>query len=372
MAEAMGMDALAFRRRNLLARGEAVRPGVAPMDADLVGDLDRVVASMRDGAPTGEGSGTGTGYAVGVADSGAGPGSVALIRMIADGDFILMAGSTEVGQGVRTVLCQIAAEELAVPLERVTMGGTDTSTTPFDRSTGASRSTTVMGTAVRAAAAELRCQLLAIGAELFEVALGEVTVERGELVAGGRRMTYAKALHAHFGVRGGELLGRGYCRVGGGLPTAKPLFWETGVAGARVRVDPETGRITLLRLASLADVGKAINPVQCEGQDEGAVMMGIGHALVEELVYEDGQPLNPNLVDYRVPSFEDLPDEFETILVENGDGPGPYGAKGMGEGGIVSPAPAIANALASATGVRIKELPLTPERVWWALRERDS
>jgi CO/xanthine dehydrogenase Mo-binding subunit len=117
-------------------------------------------------------------------------------------------------------------------------------------------------------------------------------------------------------------------------------------------------------------VGKAINPPQCQGQDEGAAMQGIGHTLFESLIYEKGQPLNPNLIDYRVPSFKNLPAEFDTILVENQDGPGPHGAKGMGETGIVSPAPAIANAVARATGARVYELPLTPERVWRALEKR--
>ncbi|MDP3766654.1 MAG: molybdopterin-dependent oxidoreductase, partial [Dehalococcoidia bacterium] len=105
-------------------------------------------------------------------------------------------------------------------------------------------------------------------------------------------------------------------------------------------------------------------------QDEGAAMMGLGHTLFEAIRYEDGQILNPNLIDYRVPLFTDLPEDFTAILVENGDGPGPYGAKGMGEGGIVGVSPAVANALARATGVRVRDLPLTPERVWRALREK--
>jgi len=117
-----------------------------------------------------------------------------------------------------------------------------------------------------------------------------------------------------------------------------------------------------------ADVGKALNPLNCEGQDEGAAMMGIGHSLFESIIYENGQIVNANLVDYRVPTFNDLPGEYESILVENADGPGPFGAKGMGEGGIIPVAPAIGNALAWSTGVRIKELPLTPERVWQALK----
>ena len=132
-------------------------------------------------------------------------------------------------------------------------------------------------------------------------------------------------------------------------------------------MDRDTGEVKLERYVMAADVGKALNPLQCEGQDEGAAMMGIGHTLMESIVYGDGQILNPNLVDYRVPGFENLPATFESILVENGDGPGPYGAKGMGEGGIIPVAPAVANAVFRCTGARVKDLPLTPEKVWRAI-----
>ena len=140
------------------------------------------------------------------------------------------------------------------------------------------------------------------------------------------------------------------------------------MGGAEINVDLETGEIKLEKYVTVADVGKAINPQQAEGQDEGAAIQGLGHTLFESLVYENGQPLNANLVDYRVPRFTDLPEHFDSKLIENEDGPGPYGAKGMGESGIVSVAPAVGNALYRATGERIRELPLTPERVWRALR----
>ena len=169
---------------------------------------------------------------------------------------------------------------------------------------------------------------------------------------------------------GGELIGRGYMRPDGALGKTLPLFWETGMGAAEISVDAETGAIKLNRYVTVADVGKAINPRQAEGQDEGAALQGLGHTLFESLEYDNGQPLNANLVDYRVPRFTDLPDHFETALIENGDGPGPYGAKGMGESGIVSVAPAVGNALFNATGVRIRALPLTPERVWRALRDQ--
>jgi len=137
-------------------------------------------------------------------------------------------------------------------------------------------------------------------------------------------------------------------------------------------VDRETGEIRISRYVSVADVGKAIHPSQCVGQEEGAAMMGIGHTLFEQMIYEGGQLVNSNLVDYRVPTFADVAREFETVLVENEDGPGPHGARGMGEGGLVSVAPALTNALARGLGVRIRDLPLTPERVWRALKEKQK
>lgn len=369
IAEKLGLDPVDFRLKNLLRRGEEVRSKAKPMDADLASDLKLVAEKIKFNSARGDGRCRASGLAVGVTDSEALPVSTAIVRLLADGTVLVMSGSTEIGQGARTVLCQIAAEELGLPLERITMKSTDTDVTPFDRSTGASRSTTVMGTAVRAAAADLRVQLVAIAAELLKTDAGRIVLKDGEVSAGEYRLTYSQVIHSYFGMPGGELIGRGYCRPGGGMEPILPLFWETGLAGAEVDVDDETGEIRLNRLISVADVGKAINPKLCEGQDEGAVMMGIGHALFESLLYERGQPLNPNLIDYRVPSFEHVPAEFHTLLVENGDGPGPHGAKGMGEGGIVAPAPAIANAVAKATGVRIRGLPLTPERVWRALRD---
>jgi CO/xanthine dehydrogenase Mo-binding subunit len=313
--------------------------------------------------------GRGAGVAVGVSDSEAMPVSVALVRLLADGGVILSAGTTEVGQGARTILSQIVAQELSVSIERVTMRGTDTRVTPFDRSTGASRSTTVMGSAVKTAAEDLRRQLIDAAAEIFNTSTNTITLKDGEACSSGKRLDYSKIVSAYFGMPGGELIGRGYMRPGAGLGSTFPLFWETGMGGAEIKVDFDTGEIQLEKYVTVADVGRAINPQQAEGQDEGAAIQGLGHTLFESLVYEQGQPLNANLVDYRVPRFTDLPRHFDSALIENGDGPGPYGAKGMGESGIVSVAPAVGNALYRATGVRIRKLPLTPEQVWRALKD---
>ena len=361
IASTLGIDPLEYRMRQLLKRGEVLKPGATAIDADLRQGTQAAVAPLNWRAAK---RGNGVGVAVGVSDSEAMPVSVALIRLLADGSVILLAGTTEVGQGARTILSQIVAQELSIPMDRIAMRGTDTLTTPFDRSTGASRSTTVMGSAVKAAAEDLRKQLITAAAEAFNTSTNTITISKGAARCADKSLTYAQVVSKFFGMPGGELIGRGYMRPDGALGKTFPLFWETGMGGAEISLDRETGAIKLEKYITVADVGKAINPVQAEGQDEGATIQGLGNTLFESLEYDNGQPVNANLVDYRVPRFTDLPEQFESVLIENGDGPGPYGAKGMGESGIVSIAPAVGNALFNLTGVRVRDLPLTPERVW--------
>jgi CO/xanthine dehydrogenase Mo-binding subunit len=368
IAARLRMDALEYRRRQLLDRGEVLKPGSTPMDADLRMGVEVAIKPLS-GRSSRRTARNGVGLAVGVSDSEAMPVSVALVRLLADGSVVLLAGTTEVGQGARTILCQIVAQELSVPVASVTMRETETRTTPFDRSTGASRSTTVMGSAVKAAALDLRRQLIEAAAEIFQANAGTIALSNGQAVAGDKQMSYGQIVSAFFGMPGGELIGRGYMRPDGTLGKSLPLFWETGMGSVEIAVDEETGAIRVERYVTVADVGRALNPLQAEGQDEGAAIQGLGNTLFEALEYENGQPLNASLVDYRVPRFTDLPPIFTSALVENSDGPGPYGAKGMGESGIVSVAPAVGNALFNATGVRICDLPLTPERVWRALRD---
>ena len=367
IASRVGIDPLELRMRHLLKRGEVLKPAATALDADLRQGTKAAVAQLdwngRSRTPH-----SGVGVAVGVSDSEAMPVSVALIRLLADGSVIVLAGTTEVGQGARTILSQIVAQELSITVDRISLRGTDTITTPFDRSTGASRSTTVMGSAVKMAAEDLRKQLIDAAAEAFNTSTKTIALSGGHVHCGDRKLTYAQVVSKFFGMPGGELIGRGYMRPDGTLGKTFPLFWETGMGGAAVCVDRETGAIKLDEYVTVADVGKAINPVQAEGQDEGATIQGLGNTLFESLEYDNGQPLNANLVDYRVPRFTDLPESFASVLIENHDGPGPYGAKGMGESGIVSIAPAVGNALYNATGVRIRDLPLTPERVWRALK----
>jgi CO/xanthine dehydrogenase Mo-binding subunit len=150
-------------------------------------------------------------------------------------------------------------------------------------------------------------------------------------------------------------------------------FYEFSCTASEVAVDQETGEILLVRHVTVADVGKAINPQQVEGQDEGAAVMGLGHTLMEHLILDErGRIRNLGALDYRIPTSNDLPLEMSSLLVENADGPGPYGAKGAGEGGLMATSPAVASAVAEATGVVIRELPLTPERVWQEIQRHKN
>ena len=366
IAERLGIDPAELRLKNFLKKGEELRPKLRGMDADLPSSLKTLVRAS-EWRRRSKKKGAAMGLACGATNAGATPVSVAMVRLLSDGTLVAYAGSTEMGQGVRTVLSQIIAEELHLPIEAIQVGGADTKVTPYDASTGSSRSTTLMGTAIQRAARDLKQQLLKIGAEALRVKPGQIQLLDGAMVAGEMRLTFKEAVERRFG-GGGELIGHG--DVGPEITGSLPVFWEIGMGSAELAVDKETGEIALTRYVSVADVGKAIHPEGCVGQEEGASMMGIGHTLFEQMIYEDGQLVTAGLIDYRVPRFGDVPAEFETVLVENEDGPGPHGARGMGEGGLVAVAPAITSALARGYGVRIRDLPLTPERVWRALKAK--
>ncbi|HXG51156.1 MAG TPA: xanthine dehydrogenase family protein molybdopterin-binding subunit [candidate division Zixibacteria bacterium] len=371
IAQKLALDPLEIRLKNLVRRGEEIRPGYRPLDADLFKAIGLVAGRIGWNGPATR-DGRGRGFGLGTTDPGAPLASTATVHVLSDGSVVLLCGTVELGQGARTVMSQIVAEELSVPPERVTVRPIDTAFTPFDRSTGSSRSTTVMGKAVQLAAVDARRQILELAAEYFEAPQDTVAVKDGEAKAGGRKVSYGELIHRHFAMQGGELVGRGYAHSGMASEPANPLFWEVGVGAAEVEVDRETGEVRVRKYVTAADAGKAIHPLQCEGQDEGAAMMGFGHTFYESYRFESGQVINSSMVDYRVPRFDDVPEEFHSILIEDGNGPGPYGAKGLGEGGIIPVAPAVANAVAWSTGARIKELPLTPEKVWRALNGRSA
>jgi CO/xanthine dehydrogenase Mo-binding subunit len=371
-ARRLGHDPVELRRQNLLAHGEEFAPGDTPIDGKFEESLSQAAATI--GWTQSLAADRGRGVALMLKASIAPSVSEAIVRLHADASVTVLASTVELGQGARTVMAQIAAEVLAIPLERITVLFPDTSVTPYDQTTSSSRSTTMVGRAVQEAAADVAEQLTRIAARALEVAAEALRVEAGAVVHGSRRLEYAALLHAHFGMAGGELIGRGVVAPG---PSAAPLggstpFWEMAAGAAEVTLDVETGAVTVENYVSVADVGRCINPLSCETQDAGAVVQGLGHTLFEEMVYDGGQLLNGSLLDYRIPRAADVPGRLQCRFVENADGPGPFGAKGAGEGSLVPVSPAVGNALARLTGIRFRELPLTPERVWRALQQSDS
>ena len=369
-ARRLDRDPVDLRRQNLLGHGEEFFAGDTPIDGKFEESLNRVAAAIRWSETPAAGRGRGVAMML---KASIGPTvSEAIVRLHADASVTVLASTVEMGQGARTVLAQIAAEVLAVPVERVTVATPDTAITPYDQTTSSSRSTTLTGRAVQEAAADVRDQLLRVaglelGAEASAMHLDDASVRVGE-----RRLTYPELLELRFGMSGGELIGRGVVAPG---RSAAPLggstpFWEMAAGAAEVSVDEETGAVVVEDYVSVADVGRSINPLQCEGQDEGAVVQGLGHTLLEEMAYEAGSLINASLAAYRVPRADDVPPTLRCHFVENADGAGPFGAKGAGEGSLVPVSPAVGNALARLTGVRFRNLPLTPERVWRALRAR--
>jgi CO/xanthine dehydrogenase Mo-binding subunit/aerobic-type carbon monoxide dehydrogenase small subunit (CoxS/CutS family) len=371
-ARRLDRDPVELRAQNLLAHGEEFAPGDTPIDGKFEESLARAAEAI--GWSQALAADRGRGVAMMLKASIAPSVSEAIVRLHADGSVTVLASTVELGQGARTVMAQIAAEVLAVPLDRVTVLLPDTSVTPYDQTTTSSRSTTLVGRAVQEAAGDVAGQLVRIAVKALDAPATGLRLDDGAVVHGERRLDYGALLRAHFGMAGGELIGRGVVAPG---PTKAPLggstpFWEMAVGAAEVRLDRETGAISVEDYVSVADVGRCINPLSCETQDEGAVVQGLGHTLYEEMVYDGGQLLNGTLLDYRVPRAGDLPGRFECRFVENADGPGPFGAKGAGEGSLVPVSPAVGNALARLAGVRVRDLPLTPERVWRALREREQ
>ncbi|MDP7461235.1 MAG: xanthine dehydrogenase family protein molybdopterin-binding subunit [Alphaproteobacteria bacterium] len=367
IAESLTIDPVELRRRNLLPRGGKILDTLRPLDVDM-GEM----LSQADRAMTALGSGPAAGLAMAATDPGIMPIGGALVRVLADGSIVVMSNSVEIGQGVRAVLREVAAKTLNQDPAAIRVANPDTAAAPFDWGTGASRSTVIMGLAVEDAARDASDQILALAASVFDGAPNDIRLVPRGVAHGDDVLSFQNLYHKAFGVDSGEVVGRAMVTPvrGGSDFTKSPLFWETAVGACDVEVDEETGEVAVSRYVGVADIGRAINRTGAEGQEEGASVQGMGHAMFEHLDYVDGQPVNATPVAYRVPAAGDIPAHAHTVLIENGDGPGPMGAKGMGEGGILPVAPAIANALARRHGIRIRDLPLTPERIWRALRNR--
>ncbi len=368
-ARALGIDRLEIRLRNLARRGEAFIPFDTPADGDWEQTVRTAAARIGWGTPLPPGRGRG--IAIGIKSGPTTGLSYATVRLLADGSVIVYAGTSDMGQGARTVFAQIAAQELGAPLEAVTVVMGDTAVVPYDAQTSASRSSVLMGTAIQRACGQVRDQLRGMAARLHGIDEAGIVVERGTVRLPDRELPVLDVLRRGLGRLGGELIGNGEMRkeeepghpLGGSA-----AFWEFNCTAIEAEVDEGTGDITLVRHVTVSDVGRALNPLQVRMQDEGAAIQGLGHTLMEHYIFDDhGRIRNLGAIDYRIPTSMDLPLELHSEIVENGDGPGPYGAKGMSEGALLCVAPAVAAAVRDATGAVIRELPLTPERVWRAL-----
>jgi CO/xanthine dehydrogenase Mo-binding subunit len=367
LAAKIGKDPYEFRLANVAKPGEAFFPKMRSFDGTLKEDLEIAAKALGWKEPLAKRHGRS--LACSGSDAGAYPLTSTAIRVHADGSVSILTGSTELGQGSHTVIPQIVAEELGVPLEKVHVISSDTAITPYDRSTGASRTTTLMGSAVLEASREAIQQMVVMAADVLKAKVEDIQVIRGGVRCGEAQLNWSEVISKFYALPDGEVIGRAYIRKAGKF-SQLPVFWETACTGIEISVDEETGKINLEKLATVGDVGLAINPALAEGQDIGAATMGMGIGLFEELVYDGPQLMNGSILSYRLPRFSDVAPEVELHLVQNQDGVGPYGAKGGGEASLNSMPANIANALYSATGVRIRRAPLTPEKVWRALKDK--
>jgi carbon-monoxide dehydrogenase large subunit len=299
--------------------------------------------------------------------------SNARVRIAADGKVELFIGATDVGGGTGTSLGQIVAEELNVPLSAIRVVIADTELTPFDHGTYSSRVTPYVGAAVKLAAVDARIQITAKAAQLWNLPSERIRFDKSKISADGQRALGLTEILAQ--TQTPEI-------VGIGASQSKRLWaedaskqardtsapgWPFGAQAVEVAVDRETGVIRLIRVASAHDVGKAINPLAVTSQIEGGIMMGLGYALSEGLLFDEGKITNASFADYKIPTARDIPTATAIIVEKNYDSE-PYGAKGVGEMSVFGIAPALANAVARLTGVRMKDLPLSAEKLRAALK----
>jgi CO/xanthine dehydrogenase Mo-binding subunit len=303
--------------------------------------------------------------------------SAAFVRINSDGSAFVYIGAADVGQGSSTVMIQIAAETLGIPFERVTLIKGDTKYGPYDQGTVASRVTYVLGNAVREASIAAREVLYRIACEEFRITPDALVAENGYVYV----KTFPEKKLSIIDLARVAYTLRGWMPVGAGsyTPPVTPLDPVTGHGKpfptyvyatqiAEVEVDTETGYYDVLRIIAVHDCGRAINPLLVEGQIEGGISNGVGYAMSEEMVMKDGKVMNAQFTDYIMPTALDMP-EIIVDIVERAEPTGPFGAKGVGEPSLMPTAPAIINAVENAVGVKIRELPLTPEKLFNAMRE---
>ncbi|MCZ6859434.1 MAG: xanthine dehydrogenase family protein molybdopterin-binding subunit [Alphaproteobacteria bacterium] len=391
IAEKLGMDPLELRLKNILAPGEPWFGGSEVGSNGLAACIERAREAsgwdQRRGTAKDESRDeSGHGHrGMGVALAGHISGLLAtgaIVRMLEDGTVVLNTGAVDIGQGSDTVLTQICASALKIPLDRITIASPDTDGSPYNWGTTASRVTYTTGRAVVAASDKVAQQIKEHAAEMFECAVEDVELRDGGQV--GIKGVPEKAfsflqisLRAHWAV-GGPIVGAETLvfdrpsvdpkrAVVTGLPFPQLGVYSFACMIVEVSVDEASGKPVVEDVWSALDVGKAINPAMVEGQIEGGFVQGMGMALIEEMVWDGPRLANPTLMDYKAPTSLDAPYNIHSIIVEEPEPDGPFGAKGAGEIGLCPVPAAIGNAIRNAIGARLDRLPMTPERILTAM-----
>ena len=386
LAAKLGMDPVELRLKNAMRPGDTAFGGQPVSSCVLRQCLTRVREAQRaaPALPPRPGRRRGVGFAVMSHVSGL-MGTAAAVQLRTDGSIALSTGCVDIGQGSDTVMVQICADALGVPLERVSYAPQDSDSSPYNWKTAGSRSTYMTGRAVAVATTELRARMFEHAGEMMECAVEDLELRPGGKIGlkGVPKAVGFKeiALRSLFQAGGPLAATHGFVFDGPRFDPKRAVLHQIAFAnlgvytyGAQcveIDVDEGTGAVEVRRAWCAHDVGRAINPVSCEGQIQGGFVQGMGYALTEAMKWNDeGWLVTATLADYKIPGVLDCPPEIHAIVLEDADPTHPVGAKGVGEPSLVGPAPAIANAICNATGARPRALPMTPERVLDALDAR--
>lgn len=375
IAHAIGMEPYEIRRKNLLRSGDQFATGETVHDTHYVECLEAALEGLSEQDRTsGRGATEKIGRGMAVMNKHTIANSISECKLVlsATGELELYTSTVEMGQGAHTALSQIAAEALGLPVSRIHVRGPDTDRTPPDAQTAASRSTYMMGNAILRAAAALEEKIAERAVLILEEDVENLTVEGLEVFVDGKgdRSVASSELLQRNDLQSLEAMGKFETNVGSldpetGQGVSTP-HWHQGAGACEVAVDIETGKVTVLRYHSASFAGRVVNPLLAGLQNDGNVIFGLGATLFEEVNVDGGQITNPNLADYMIPSFEDMPRELKNVLLE-AEGSDFHG---IGEMTLPPVAPAVANAIYDAVGVRIRDLPITAEKVLRALGEQ--
>ena len=383
IANKLGINPVDIRLKNIVEEGyitptEKQEAHAVGLDECLM-KVKENISQKREGKII-ENRKRGKGVACGYKTAKTPSGANAFVKLNPDASADIFVSSVEMGQGVNTIFAQIVAEELNIPFNNIRVLPADTNITPFFPASNASRVTFYLGNAVKKATQDIKEQLFEIAKDILKADKEGLALEKGSFFVKKEPEKKVKIMEIMKKTYPGgiSILGRGtyYQYKLGSFPSHVKVeiptteVWMYASQGVEVEVDTETGRVKILKIVAAHDVGKAINPVTCEGQIEGGVSMALSNAMLEELLFnEKGKILNSSLLDYKIPSALDMP-EINAILVGEAHREGPYGAKGLGEMVAVPTAPAIANAIYDAVGIRIKDLPITPDKLLRALKNK--